>query len=421
MELYVHIPFCVKKCRYCDFLSFPLCSVGEDERKKYIDALIRELYLYRETFEQEGCDSVFIGGGTPSVLPPEQMEKLLKSIYEVCLKPGVADRLAYSSANSCVKASGNGSMDTALSDIEFTIECNPGTVDREKLMLYRKYGVNRLSFGLQSADDGELQLLGRIHTYAEFFQSYNLARECGFDNINIDLISAIPGQTVSSWERTLRKAAELKPEHISAYSLIVEPGTPFWDEYGEEAEKIAKGYQPTSDHISLPSEEDEREMYRLTKSVLAEYGYDRYEISNYCLSEKRSKHNLGYWTGVKYVGIGLGASSYVGSDTSKEMLRYHNTDSLEEYLFCQNGKRHVDEVLDESALMSEYVILRLRLTEGFSEQDFYERFHIDVHDVFGESIDKYERQGLLIREKGRIYLSDEGLDVSNTIMADMMP
>lgn len=397
MELYVHIPFCVSKCRYCDFLSFALCSVGAKEREQYIDALIRELYTYKDIFEKEGCTSVFIGGGTPSVIPPEQMEKLLAAIGEVCF------------AGTCP------------AEREFTIECNPGTLDREKLMLYRRYGVNRLSLGLQSTDDRELKLLGRIHTYAEFFQSYNLARECGFDNINVDLISAIPGQTPETWERTLRKVAELRLEHISAYSLIVEPGTPFWDEYAEEAENIAKGYEPEDGtHVNLPSEDDERRMYRMTRSILSEYGYHRYEISNYAKDGRESKHNIGYWTGEKYVGIGLGAASYVGVDRSKEMLRYHNTESLEEYLYYANGKRIVDESLDRQALMSEYVILRLRLTSGFVRKSFEELFGTDVYEVFGDVIRKYIALDLLKEEDGRIFFTEDGMDVSNTVMADML-
>lgn len=398
MELYVHIPFCVSKCRYCDFLSFPLCSVDAKLRDRYIDALIRELHTYKDTFASEGCDTVFIGGGTPSVIAPQQMEKLLAAIDEICF---------------C----GLGPMNR-----EYTIECNPGTLDREKLQMYRRYGVNRLSLGLQSTDDKELKLLGRIHTYAEFFQSYNLARECGFDNINVDLISAIPGQTVSLWEKTLRKVAELKPEHISAYSLIVEPGTLMWEEYGEEAENIAKGKdaEGSSSHVCLPSEDEEREIYRMTRVVLGEYGYHRYEISNYSLDGRESKHNLGYWTGEKYVGIGLGAASYVGVDRSKDMLRYHNTESLEEYLYYATGKRFVDESLDRQALMSEFVILRLRLTCGFLKKSFEEVFGTDVYEVFGDVIRKHLDLGLLKDEDGRIFFTEDGMDVSNTVMADML-
>ncbi len=457
MELYIHIPFCVKKCRYCDFLSF---AGKEACFKDYITALNAELDSYRGLIGERGLDTVFIGGGTPSVLSADIMEILLKKVDGLIEESGSKLR-------------------------EYTIECNPGTLDAEKLRLYKCHGINRLSIGLQSADDTELKMLGRIHDYAVFIDNYRLARSEGFDNINIDLISALPGQTVSSWKRTLRTVTELGPEHISAYSLIIEQGTPFFEIYsaaegsgprrdsdcGEDNSRSNEAGIPAPEKMPpLPDEDTEREIYRMTARILAEYGYERYEISNYSKPGYGSKHNLGYWTGVDYIGAGLGASSYLqrreadvtvtgtahedpdrktdGSGPAPALaLRYKNTDDLQEYIrqysdktadtdprlpanmaaeFLHDGKIRVPmgcrepEVLTRRDLIGEYMMLHLRLTDGFAEADFEQRFGESCDDLFGDIIDKYCRMELMKRSDGRIRLTEAGLDVANTIMADFI-
>jgi oxygen-independent coproporphyrinogen-3 oxidase len=451
MELYIHIPFCVKKCRYCDFLSF---AGKEACFKDYITALNAELDSYRGLTGERGLDTVFIGGGTPSILPASLMEELLA---------GISRLTAVSGAQPA----------------EYTIECNPGTLDREKLRLFKQHGVNRLSIGLQSADDSELAMLGRIHDRACFLDSYKLARAEGFDNINIDLISALPGQTAASWEKTLRTVAELNPEHISAYSLIIEPGTPFYEIYGDDVKSdtsyrndpgISAGKEWAAKMPPLPDEDEERRIYRMAARILAEYGYERYEISNYSKPGYGSKHNLGYWTGVDYIGAGLGASSYLQrreadvtvTGTAHEdpdrktdssgpapalALRYKNTDDLQEYIrqysdkiadtdprlpanmaaeFLHAGKIRAPmgcpepEVLTRRDLIGEYMMLHLRLTDGFAEADFEQRFGGSCDDLFGDIIDKYCRMELMERSDGRIRLTEAGLDVANTIMADFI-
>ncbi len=403
MELYIHIPFCAKKCRYCDFLSL---AGKEACFKDYIEALCAELDSYRPLIREKGLDTVFIGGGTPSILPVCETDKLLTAVAGLIAEGG--NRLR-----------------------EYTVECNPGTLDAEKLELYKKHGVGRLSLGLQSADDDELKLLGRIHDHETFLNTYRLAREAGFDNINVDLISALPGQTVSSWEKTLRSVAELWPEHISAYSLIIEPGTPFYEIYGEKN----KNAEPP-----LPDEDEEREIYRLTARILGEYGYSRYEISNYARPGFESKHNLGYWTGEDYIGAGLGASSYLCERDAAcrltSAVRFKNTTDLDEYI-ADTVKRHSASrtgtefpiasgcgsertELDRRDLIGEYMMLHLRLTQGFEEADFERCFGETAMTLFGDIINKYVSLGLMEKKNDRICLTEQGLDVSNSIMADFI-
>ena len=397
MELYVHIPFCVRKCDYCDFLSFPGFGCGADEKHRslscrYTDALCRELKSIFSELKDNGisCDTCFIGGGTPSVLEQEETEKLLKTISE------------------------------GISPTEFTIECNPGTLTKEKLELFKKYGVNRLSIGLQSADNGILKVLGRIHTSEQFLESYRLARSMGFENINIDLISAVPGQTPDNWKDTLKKVADLEPEHISAYSLILEEGTPLYKKYEESPSSLA-----------LPGEDEEREIYHYTGEYLETKGYKRYEISNYAKKGFECRHNKGYWTGEEYVGAGIGASSYLsyqnalklknvpaGTGSEGNMFRIKNTESIEEYISYPSCV--TEEVLDIEALMAEYCILGLRMTKGISVTAFKEKYGMDIRERFGTVIDKYLQLGLLEQQDGCIRFTDKGLDVSNTVLCDFL-
>ena len=288
LELYLHIPFCVQKCAYCDFLSAP---AGDAAKEEYVDALKQEIKRYRKMARSYRVSSVFVGGGTPSILSCGQILEIFKTLRQVF---------------------------AIQSDAEITIEANPGTVTKEKLAAWKQAGINRISFGLQSVKNEELKMLGRIHTYEEFRESYDLARQAGFENLNVDLISAIPGQSVQSWEETLRTVAELGPEHISAYSLIIEEGTKFYQWYREG--KQSEG------HPALPDEEVERTMYEQTQEILNEYGFHRYEISNYAKEGKECRHNLGYWNRTQYLGIGLGASSLI-ADT-----RYHLCTDLTSYI-----------------------------------------------------------------------------------------
>lgn len=392
MELYVHIPFCVWKCDYCDFLSFP---AGEREKQKYVDALCRELGNLSGLPDFVGFDTVFIGGGTPSVLEPEQMGKILERI--------------------CILQAGH-----EKTGCEFTVECNPGTLDDEKLELYRRYGVNRLSIGLQSADNRQLSALGRIHSYETFLESYELARSAGFKNINIDLMSAIPGQSISSWEKTLEKAVGLKPEHISAYSLIIEPGTPLY-----------RRFEADSDSLGLPDEDTERDMYHVTKEILEGNGYGRYEISNYAKPGLECRHNLGYWTGEEYVGCGLGASSYMKKSRaegylggSDEALYYRlvNTDSMNKYLNAAGPGEimQITERLAAEDLMGEFCILALRLASGIDVTLFEKKFAHSFTERYGKTVHRYVAGGFMKYENDHVFLTDEGFDVSNTIMSEFL-
>lgn len=391
MELYVHIPFCVRKCSYCDFLSFP---AGEYEKQNYVDALCRELGSLSGLPDFVGFDTVFIGGGTPSVLPVLQMEKILEKI--------------------------SGLINRKNKTCEFTIECNPGTLDKEKLALYGKYGVNRLSIGLQSADNTQLKALGRIHTFENFLENYELARDAGFKNINIDLMSAIPGQSISSWEKTLEKTVGLKPEHISAYSLIIEPGTPLY-----------RQFEAAPDSLGLPDEDTERDMYHVTKEILAGNGYGRYEISNYAKAGFECRHNLGYWTGEEYVGCGLGASSYLKKSRvegypggSDEALYYRlvNTDSMNRYLNAAGPGEimQITERLAAEDLMGEFCILALRLVTGIDVPLFEKKFARSFTERYGKTVHRYVAGGFMKYENDHVFLTDEGFDVSNTIMSEFL-
>jgi len=287
------------------------------------------------------------------------------------------------------------------------MEANPGTVTKEKLDAYREAGINRISFGLQSANNEELKLLGRIHTYEEFLESYRLARECGFENINVDLISAIPGQTMESWESSLRKVLALKPEHISAYSLIVEEETPFYEKYGEGTE---------GEHL-LPSEEDEREMYHRTEELLEEAGYHRYEISNYAKSGRECRHNLGYWERKNYLGIGLGASSLIDN------VRYRNMDKLSEYLVCSKEPdklRQEKEELSVEAQMEEFVFLGLRRMAGISLKEFADTFGQTLEECYGKNIRRMIEKELLVMDESVLKLTKAGIDISNYVFAELL-
>ena len=393
MELYIHIPFCVRKCRYCDFLSF---ASDACVREKYVDQLIREIESIPE--EDAGqcpenaaprlnltgrtVETIFIGGGTPSLLPPSAIERILAAVRQVFrVEP----------------------------DAEITMEANPGTLTPDSAAGYRNAGVNRLSLGLQSASEEELRLLGRIHTREQFLQSFRAARDAGFDNINVDLMSALPGQSVESYRCTLKKVCELGPEHISAYSLIIEDGTPFAKRYRQDAAKREAGEKPQF----LPSEDEERQMYEDTAEILSEYGYHRYEISNYAKAGYVCRHNVGYWKRVDYIGFGLGAS------TLQNPLRYKNTDDLQEYLNRDFSKKEL-LVLTKDNQIEETLFLGLRMMEGVSLSAFEEHFHCPLTVIYPREIQKLTEKGLLRIEKDRISLTEKGIDLSNMVLSEFL-
>lgn len=425
LSLYIHIPFCVRKCHYCDFLSAP-CN--EETRREYVETLCTEIAQRAKRFKDRKVDTIFFGGGTPSLLSAEMFGKIMTVLrQEFQIFP----------------------------EAEISVEVNPGTVDREKLEAYQKLGVNRLSIGLQSADNEELKTLGRIHTWETFKKTWNLVRELGFSNVNIDLMSALPGQTLESYERTLRKVLSLNPEHISAYSLIIEEGTKFYEWFGEE-EDVAQVTEEVQDSNlvdmvaafkakKLPDEIADRQMYEMTRDILEQYGYHRYEISNYALKGYECKHNVGYWKRKEYLGLGLGAASLVAN------VRSSNVSELATYLEvgqkvkkiaeeCAREKdildlkseltmeqREVDWIETQDSLsvneqMEEFMFLGLRMMEGVSVAEFEKQFGKTLQEVYGTQISKLEKQGLLefCRERNRYALTLQGIDVSNQVFVEFI-
>ncbi len=373
MELYLHMPFCVRKCAYCDFLSFP---TDQETQNLYTRRLREDIDAMGKKYGDIPVETIFIGGGTPSV--PDSA--LIVGIMEHVRKAFHVEEGA-----------------------EISMEANPGTVTREKLTDYRRAGINRLSFGLQSANDRELKLLGRIHTWAEFLESFHLARECGFTNINIDLMSALPGQTCESWKDTLKRVTDLNPEHISAYSLIIEEGTPFGEKYGsEEGRKL------------LPDEDSEREMYHETKRFLRDCGYERYEISNYAKPGRACRHNIGYWTGVPYLGLGLGASSYMDG------CRFVVNSDMKQYLEEKPGMFTDVEKLTKKDMEEEFFYVGLRMTVGVSLSEFERRFGVSAKDVYPGLMETFVEEKAAVFQGDRFVLTDYGLDVSNYIMAQFL-
>lgn len=390
LSLYIHIPFCVRKCGYCDFLSAP---ADEKARDRYVQALLMEIERYRgtETADRK-IKTLYIGGGTPSTLSVKQLECIMQKIKCTFNFHG---------------------------DMETSMEMNPGTASKEKCRALYQMGINRLSIGLQSTNDMELKTLGRIHSYEDFLNTYTWCREAGFQNINVDLMAALPYQTVESYTTGLRKIIRLAPEHISAYSLILEEGTPFYQKYNS-------GCYP------LPDEEQERLMYRETEQILAQAGYERYEISNYAKKGYACRHNLVYWQGGDYLGLGLGSSSYMDD------VRFHNTTDLDTYV---NQCAYVEdrEELSVQAKMEEFMFLGLRVIAGVSGTEFEKRFGKTMEDVYGDVLRKHEEEGLLQIErkedhkeaaaaepaKGKtniekVMLTTKGVDVSNYVFADFL-
>ena len=402
LGIYIHIPFCVKKCDYCDFLSAP---ATDELKKEYLSALLIEIESYRDIMKDYVVPTIFIGGGTPSCLEAEDIQIILETIcYVFCIN---------------------------TEHLEVTIEVNPGTINRDKLLIYQRAGINRLSFGLQSVNNEELKLLGRIHSYEQFKENYLLAREIGFTNINIDLMSALPGQTLSSWENTLSTVIELNPEHISAYSLIVEEGTKFFEVYSEGKE----GY------LTLPDEDTDRLIYQSTKTILESQGYHRYEISNYAKRGFECKHNSSYWIGTEYLGLGLGASSllngarfnkthdikqYIQSsqlyknDKSSKTSKSWEIDDKSPEIYDPIGLNENLEILTKNQRMEEYMFLGLRMSDGISKNAFYQRFLTDIDFVFGEVFKKLSDSKVIKINGDNIQLTDYGIDISNSVFVNFL-
>lgn len=420
LGLYIHIPFCVRKCEYCDFLSWS--GLSRADRTAYAAALCREISAAAETFPKADVDTIFIGGGTPTTLSPEDLSMIMNHV--------------------------RGTFHV-LPEAEITMEMNPGTYS-EGMIAFVKEHLTRVSIGLQSARNEELRRLGRIHTYEEFENCYRSLRNAGVDNINIDLMSALPGQSIQSWEYTLRKVIGLDPEHISAYSLIVEEGTPFYDLY-------------ESGKLNLPEEDVEREMYHLTKTILSEAGYQRYEISNYAKPGFACRHNIRYWRREPYLGFGVGAASMYGElvpfavnsalKGSKQTAISPNEGDIKNYFISCCGRfsgqyrrtndtdfirylRHYDlresgggkawdgenttTCLSLKDSMEEFMFLGLRMTDGVSIREFYDAFGFSMDDIYGDVIRKYIENGLLERGDDRIALTERGLDVSNVVMEEFL-
>lgn len=402
LELYVHIPFCVRKCDYCDFLSFP---ADARTQAAYVHALLAELAFYGERMQDYLVTTVYLGGGTPSWLDGQQLFAIARRIRQ-CF---------------CV-----------AEDAEVSIECNPGTVTAEKLALYRAAGINRLSVGLQSCDNRELKLLGRIHTCEQFLHTYELAENAGFGNVNVDLISGLPFQTAEKFADTLRRVIGLAPHHVSVYTLMIEEGTPFYERYQSDAALQREGL-PTR---ALPCEEEEYRIYKLTQRMLRDAGYGQYEISNYSRPGYACRHNIGYWTRENYLGAGLGAASLIDN------VRYVNTADIHMYTElcrqpawlppeafdgcrgrCAEGNwfgsslHRSAEILSRSAQMSEFMFLGLRMTEGVAAADFERCFGVKAETVYGEVMAELEEKRLLSAAEGRIFLTDRGMDVANYCMA----
>ncbi len=369
LGLYIHIPFCKSKCGYCDFNSY---AGKEGLIEPYFDALNNEIELMAKKY-MGAVDTIYFGGGTPTSVDAKYICRTIYTIknnFEHC------------------------------SNIEITTECNPGTIDFNGLCKLYDGGINRLSIGLQSADNGCLKALGRIHTVEDFDKCFHNARRAGFNNISLDLMYGLPEQTMDNWTETLRSAVQFNPEHISAYALKIEDGTPF-----------------ASKKLNLPDDDLVADMYQQAVQYLCDKGYGRYEISNFAKVGFESRHNLKYWKYNDFIGVGAGAFSCADG------VRFSNVLDIEEYIESikeQNSAEVYREDISDFDKMSEFVFLGLRLENGISEKEFKDRFYLNIDEVFGEQIDKYTKTEFLIRQNGQICFSDKGFFVSNIILADFV-
>ena len=362
--LYIHIPFCVRKCRYCDFVSY--CNRNSDF-DRYIDTLVSEM----KNYSGAEIDTVFMGGGTPTVLSAAQLERVCKSIFK------------FFKINN---------------DYEFTVEANPGTVDDEKAKALLCAGVNRISLGVQSFNDSELKKIGRIHDFETAYNAVMMLDKSGFDNISIDLMTALPGQSMESLMHSLRMAVTLPIKHISTYSLIIEDNTPMAKDYADGL-------------LELPDEDTDRAMYAAAKRFLKGYGFDQYEISNFAMNGYESRHNIKYWVCEEYIGIGAAAHSYIDG------MRFSNTVSLDEYM-SKGYTSHEAEVLTSDDMIVEFIIMGMRMNRGISEKEFSRRFGKELNELYGNQLDKFEKGGFIERKDGFVRFTDKGRDVSNSVLCE---
>ena len=370
--IYVHIPFCKRKCYYCDFVSFSDKCI---EIEKYIETLIMELNTYN--FEKYNVTTIYIGGGTPSFIDSKYIINIINEI-----KSKIKNNI------------------TKFEDIEITLEVNPGTLDEEKLQNYKKNGINRLSIGLQSTNNRLLKEIGRIHTYEDFLKNYKIAKKVGFNNINVDLMLGLPNQSIHDLKNSLKSIIELNPTHISVYSLILEESTILY-------QKVEKGL------VEIPEEELERQMYWYVKNILELNGYNHYEISNFSKKGKESKHNLNCWEQKEYIGLGLSAHSYL------DCVRYSNTTNFNEYI---NGKFKsiVHEVQSKEEMKKEYMLLGLRKINGISIKKFKEKFNDNPIYLFRKELEKLVNEELIIIDKDNIKLTNKGLDFANLVWEEFV-
>lgn len=378
LGLYFHIPFCLSKCAYCDFNS--AVPQNQETVTRYVSALIAHMERYRTGAWAYEPDTVFLGGGTPTAIPPEELFRLIHAIKKNF-------RLSR--------------------NVEFSMEANPATVSFDTLRRLNRMGVNRISFGCQSADDGELKALSRRHTRKDFVRSYRMARDAGFGNINVDLMFGIPYQTEQSLSRTLRFIGSLNPEHISLYNLKIEPGTPFYRNYADIAPL-------------LPSEDEEADWYLHSVETLAAMGYRQYEISNFARRGYPCRHNLKYWNCEEYLGFGVSAHSYFNG------IRFAFTGELERYMAgVENPSSNIkitteNETVTERERLGEYVMLRLRLRAGVDEAEFSRRFGLSFGALYGKKLARYIQGGYVTVRNGVYALTPAGMFVSNYILSDVL-
>ena len=376
--IYIHIPFCKRKCSYCDFISF---SSKDSLIEGYVRALKKEIEEF--DFSKYNVTTIYLGGGTPSYIKKEYIKEILNLLKEKLVNNKVSWKY-----------------------IEITIEVNPGTVTKEKLEIYKEVGVNRISIGLQSTNNSLLKQIGRIHKFEDFLDTYNLAKEVGFDNINVDLMIALPKQTIEDIKKSLGEIVSLSPNHISVYSLIVEEGTLI-------EKQIEEG------KIKLPSDEEERRMYWYVKDFLELHGYKHYEISNFSKEGKESKHNLNCWNQEEYIGFGLAAHSYIDG------IRFCNTSNLEEYIdniknnsLCRN--REVEERQKKEDKEKEFMMLGFRKIEGVDISKFKEKYGENPIFLFRKELDKLVSEGLIEVDLNNIRLTNKGLDLANIVFEEFI-
>lgn len=375
LGIYIHIPFCQSKCYYCDFISF---ANSNKEIQHYVNYLIKEIKMYKNLLKDYSIKTIFIGGGTPSYLKPKYIYNILNYIYKNFNGKGVT---------------------------EITIEANPGTLDDEKLKIYKEAGINRISLGVQSLDDRLLESIGRTHTSKDFYKSFEKIRKIGFNNVNVDLIFGLPNQTLEDCEKSLREMVKLDLEHISYYSLILEENTLLekWHKEGK---------------IILPDEELEREMYYLGKDILKNNGYKHYEISNFAKEGYESQHNLFYWQLKPYIGFGLSSHSNLNNK------RFWNYSKLKDYYYTiDNGKFPIagNEYINREMEIAEYLIMGLRLIDGIDKNDFSSRFNTNVENIYENVLIKHKENGLLDIDEKNIRFTTKGLDLSNKVYVDLLP